>query len=107
MESALALVNPPILGLRRRKETPQSWEGAQHPSEGLATGVATGRGKHRPGAEDASPALTRSICSRHPPHGAPAMPLAWGCLAWTRSKLLLSLPWLPSDKGGMSGGEPG
>lgn len=67
MEGTLALANPPVLGLRRRKETPRSRERAQHPSEGLALGVAMGRGKQRPGTEDVSPALICGICSRHPP----------------------------------------
>lgn len=74
---------------------------------GLLGGVAMGRGKHQPRAEDASPTLMCSICSCHPPHGASAISLAHGCLGWTQSELLLSLPQLPDDKGGMSGGELG
>lgn len=63
-----------------------------------------GRGKQQLGAEDASPTLMCSICSCHHPHKASAISLAHSCLGWTRSELLLSLPQLPDDKGGMSGG---
>lgn len=69
-------------------------------------GGSNGQGEAA-GAEDASPALMCSICSCHTPHGASALSLAHSSLGWTRSELLLSLPQLPNDKGGMSGGELG